>query len=437
MTARAAAATWTRLPGGGARARRGLVLAVVSVANFLVLADATMVNVALPSIGRSLGFTAGGLPWLVNSYSFAFGGLLIAGGRAADLLGPRRAIVGGLSVFAAGSLGCGLARSAVVLLACRAVQGAGGALACPAALSVITVTFPAPAARVRALAGWSAAGAAAVALGPLIGGVLTAAFSWPAVFVAPLPVCAAAVAGGCRWLPRYRLRGVRSAGRGPGYPLRRMTAANLVLALTSAALAGACYAGTLWLQDLRHLGPLAAGLGLLPLSAGIMAGSALAPPLAGRAGTRLITIAGLVLAVAAAAALAREPARAPLAVLMVLMALLAIGFGIQSVPVSFAATAVPGHEAQASALYQTAGQLGGGGGLFLLAALAADVARASTRAGAPAGAALAAGYDLIFAGAAAALALAALVTVVLLGPAEAVLAPAARPERERTGSCPL
>jgi predicted MFS family arabinose efflux permease len=398
--------------------RRGLALAVVSAANFLVLADATMVNVALPPIGRALGLTAAGLPWLASSYSFAFGGLLLAGGRAAEALGPRRAFAAGMSVFAAGSLGCALARTAVAVLACRVVQGAGGALACPAALSVIAVMFPAPAERARALAGWSAAGAAAVALGPLIGGLLAGALGWPAVFAAPLPVCAAAAAGGWRWLPGRRAGRPAATGAG-GYPVRRLAAANLMLALTSAALAGACYACTLWLQELRHLGPLAAGLGLLPLSAGVVTGSALAPRLLGRAGQRPVAIAGLLLAAAADAALARSPARAPLAELLPLLAVLAIGFGAASVPVAFAATAVPGHEAQASALYQTAGQLGGGSGLFLLGALAAAAARGSIRAGAPAGAALAAGYDRIFAGGTAALALAALTAVVLLPPARA------------------
>jgi MFS family permease len=403
----------TARPPGGASARRGITLAVVSAANFLVLSDATIVNVALPTIKTALGFSAMTLPWVVNGYTFAFGGCLLLGGRAADLLGPKRVFTGGMTLFALGSLECGLAGSATMLVAGRVIQGLGGALACPAALSVITVTFPEPGERVRALAGWSAAGASAVAVGPMIGGALTAGPGWASVFWVPVPICLAAALAGLRSLPR--LRGPRGESRASGvsaFPLRRAAAADVVLALTSAALVGACYACTLWMQGILRYGPFQTGLAFLPLSMGIVTGSVVAPALIRRIGLRPAAITGLAVSVVAMALLSHTPAQARLPHLLPWLALLAIGFGIQSVPVSVVATAVPGREALASAVYQTAGQLGGGVGLAVMAGLATGTAGA---AGAhDSAAALAVGYDAAFAGGAVALAAAGIVTLVAL-----------------------
>jgi predicted MFS family arabinose efflux permease len=407
------------------------------------MADATIVNVALPSIGNGLHFSPLGLTWVVNSYTFAFGGCLLLGGRAAGLLGPRRVFTAGMSVFALGSLACGLAGTAPALIAGRALQGLGGALACPAALAVVIQTFREPRERARALAAWSGCGAGAVALGPMIGGALTGAFTWAAVFFVPLPVCLAAVAAGARSLPglaggAHARQGVarpRStpgrhpgahAGQPRGFPVRRTAAADLVLALTSAALVGACYACTLWLQEVLHYSPELTGAAFLPLSTGIVAGAALAPALMRRYGFRVVTAAGLVVAAAAMALLARSPAQAGLADLIPWLALLAAGFGLQSVPVSAVATAVPGREAIASAIYQTAGQLGGGAGLAVLArrAAATTVQAGGARGGTSA---LVAGYDAVFAGGAVALTAATLVIVFLLRPDD--LGPA--PQRGR------
>lgn len=424
-------------PGSGAQTRRGITLAVVSVANFLVLADATVVNVALPTIERSLSFSAVTLPWVVNSYTFAFGGCLLLGGRAADLLGPKQVFTAGMALFALGSLACGLSGSSTMLVAGRVVQGVGGALACPAALSVITVTFPEPGERVRALAGWSAAGACAVALGPMIGGALTAGPGWQAIFWVPLPVCLGAAAVGLRRLPGVRrFRRESRAGGVSAFPLRKTATADLALALTSAALVGACYATTLWLQGMLDLGPFQTGLAFLPLSLGIVAGSALAPVLIRRIGLRPAAITGLAVATAAMALLSRTPAQARLSDLLPSLTLLAIGFGIQSVPVSVVATAAPGREALASAVYQTAGQLGGGAGLTVMAWLAATASAAARAAGAhaagahqagahaagthaagahsSAAAALATGYDVAFAGGAVALAAAGVLVLTAL-----------------------
>lgn len=418
-------------PPGGARRGRGITLAVVSVANFLVLTDATIVNIALPTIGRAFGFPASQLPWVVNSYTFAFGACLLLGGRAAELMGPKRVFTSGMMLFALGSLGCGLAGSAAILLAGRVIQGVGGALACPAALSVISVTFPAPDERVRALAGWSAAGASAVALGPMIGGALTAGPGWSSVFLVPVPICLAAAAAGLGSLPS--LPGSRRgchAGPAHKFPLGRTAAADLVLALTSAALVGACYACTLWLQGILRYGPFQTGAAFLPLSTGIVTGAAVAPALIRRIGLRSAAITGLAAAAIAMVLLSRTPATAHLSDLLPWLTLLAVGFGVQSVPISVVATTVPGREALASALYQTAGQLGGGAGLALLAGLAAT---ATAAAHAPASAALAEGYDAAFTGGAVALIAATFVVLALLRSADMAAVQQHTPERGASG----
>ena len=151
-TARAAA------PGGVAAGgpRLGLALLVLATAQLMVVLDATIVNVALPHIQRALGFSGTNLEWVVNAYALTFGGLLLLGGRAGDLLGRRRMFIAGLLLFSAASLAGGFANSEAFLLTARAVQGAGGALVAPAALSLITVTFPEGRARTRALGVYAA-----------------------------------------------------------------------------------------------------------------------------------------------------------------------------------------------------------------------------------------------------------------------------------------
>ncbi|MFC1401485.1 MULTISPECIES: MFS transporter [Streptacidiphilus] len=404
---------------GGPDTRNRAVLVVVCLANFLVLADATIVNVALPTIRTALRLSPLGLPWVVNSYTFAFGGFLLLGGYAADRLGPRRVFTAGMVLFALGSVVCGLAGSSAELVAGRTVQGVGGAFGCPAALSVVTLAFPGAAEHTRALAGWSAAGAGAIALGPMIGGVLTGVLGWWAVFLVPVPLCLGAAVAGWRLLPDGGPAGnprKERSGRPPGrLPVLRLTGADTVLALTSAALVAVGYTSTLWVQTILHCGPVQAGLAFLPLSGGILLGAGAAPGLVRRFGVRGSAVGGLVVAVAGLAPLSRLPAGAGLPQLLPWLGLLAFGFGVQSVPVSVVATAVPGHEAVASAAYQTAGQFGGGIGLALLSGLAAGRTAGSHAAG---NAALASGYDAAFGGGALLLAAAALVALVLLRPAE-------------------
>lgn len=381
------------------------VVLLASLANVVVLADATIVVVALPSLGADLGFSAGGLPWVVNSYSMAFGGCLILGGYAADRLGPRLPFALGMALFALGSFACAAAGSPAALVLGRVLQGVGGALFSPAALAVVTGTAVTAVERVRALAVWSGAGAAAVAVGPVLGGVLTGALGWPAVFWLPALGCLAAAGAGVRHLPRRtarsRMDSPRSCVDGAAV---RVGVAGAVLALGSAALVGASYAATLWVQDVLRLSPGRAGLALLPLSAGIVLGAAVAPALTRWRGERPVAVAGLLAAAAGLLLLLPTPVLVPLPVLLAGLAVVAVGFGLQSVPVSALATAVPRRPGLASAAYQASGQLGGGLGLLVLVGVAAAVTGSVGGDGATV-----AGFHAIFAAGAGALLLAALV----------------------------
>src|SRR3954453_11421408 len=180
---------------------RWLVLAIVCLAQFMVVLDATIVNIALPSIQRGLAFSDANLQWVINAYTLVFGGFLLLGGRAADLLGRKRLFVAGVIVFSAASLLHGLAQSPGMLIAGRALQGLGGALISPAALSIITTTFTDHRERTRALGVWSAIAAGGGAFGLLPGGILTDALSWQWIFFVNVPVGLAAVAAAVRWVP--------------------------------------------------------------------------------------------------------------------------------------------------------------------------------------------------------------------------------------------
>ena len=166
---------------------RWLVLAVLAVAQFMVVLDVTIVNVALPAIQTDLGFSVDGLQWVVNAYTLAFGSLLLLGGRASDLLGRRRVFLAGLGLFATASLAGGLATSPAMLVAVRAVQGIGAALLSPAALALLTVTFPAGRDRNIALGVWGALAAIGGTLGVVAGGVLVDAAGWQWIFFVNVP----------------------------------------------------------------------------------------------------------------------------------------------------------------------------------------------------------------------------------------------------------
>src|SRR2546422_4807265 len=174
------------------RERPWLALVLLSAAQFVVVLDASIVNVALPSIQRALHFSASDLQWVVNAYTLTFGGFLLLGGRAADLFGRRHIFMGGLVLFSLASLAGGLAQSEGWLIAARAVQGLGAALVSPAALSIVTTTFAEGAERNRALGVWGAVAGAGGAAGVLLGGILTSGLSWRWVLFVNVPIGLAA-----------------------------------------------------------------------------------------------------------------------------------------------------------------------------------------------------------------------------------------------------
>ena len=177
--------------------------AVLAIAQFMVVLDVTIVNVALPAIQTDLGFSADGLQWVVNGYTLAFGGLLLLGGRASDLLGRRRLFLAGLALFGAASLAGGFVTSSEVLIAVRAVQGVGAALLSPAALALLTVTFPAGRERNIALGVWGALAGIGGTLGVVAGGVLVDSLGWEWIFFVNVPV---AIARRCVATPLLRHR---------------------------------------------------------------------------------------------------------------------------------------------------------------------------------------------------------------------------------------
>src|SRR5689334_12340078 len=192
----------------------GLALLVIATAQLMVVLDATVVNVALPRIQAALGFSGSGLEWVVNAYALAFGGLLLLGGRAGDLLGRRRMFVVGLLLFSAASLAGGLATSQAWLLAARAVQGAGAAIVAPTALALIATTFPQGPPRNRAMGVYAAMSVAGAAAGLIAGGLLVTYASWRWVLFVNVPIgIAAALAAPvalpdvARWAGRLDLPG--------------------------------------------------------------------------------------------------------------------------------------------------------------------------------------------------------------------------------------
>src|ERR1700693_1591299 len=182
-----------RAPAGGAdagpvRRHLGLALAVIATAQLMVVLDATIVNVALPHIQNALGFSGTGLEWVVNAYTLTFGGLLLLGGRAGDILGRRRMFIAGMILFSLASLAGGFATTQAWLLAARAVQGVGAAVIAPTALSLITTTFPEGPPRNRAMGVYSAMSIGGAAVGLMAGGLLTTYLSWRWVLFVNVPI---------------------------------------------------------------------------------------------------------------------------------------------------------------------------------------------------------------------------------------------------------
>ena len=207
------------------RRRLGLALAVIATAQLMVVLDATIVNVALPHIQTALGFTGAGLEWVVNAYALTFGGLLLLGGRAGDILGRKRVFIAGIILFSVASLLGGFANSEAWLLAARALQGVGGAIVAPTALSLITTNFPEGPPRNRAMGVYAAMSIGGAAVGLLVGGLLTTYASWRWVFFVNVPIgvvvallAPRALGESQRHPGRFDLPGATHRDAGPGLP---------------------------------------------------------------------------------------------------------------------------------------------------------------------------------------------------------------------------
>src|SRR5204863_4111725 len=175
--------------------RRWWTLAALSFSLFMIMLDNTVVNVALPSIKRDLGLGVSDLEWVVNAYALVFAVLMLSGGKLADLLGRRRIFLIGLGIFTVSSLACGLAGSAGLLIGARAVQGIGSAMMLPATLSIISATFP-PKERGTAIGIWAGVSAMALAIGPLVGGLITEHINWNWIFYINVPIGAVGLVAG-------------------------------------------------------------------------------------------------------------------------------------------------------------------------------------------------------------------------------------------------
>ena len=412
---------------------RWLILVIACLAQFMVVLDATIVNVALPSIQRGLHFSAANLQWVVNAYTLIFGGFLLLGGRAADLIGRKRLFMAGIALFSLASLLNGLAQSPTMLIVGRGLQGLGGALLSPAALSIITTTFTETHERTRALGVWSAIAAGGGAVGLLLGGVLTDLASWPWIFIVNVPVGVLTLIATLRWVPESRpelahrtfdLTGavsvtaglvvlvfaiVKSQAYGWGSPrtigllaagaailavfvalerrspaplmrlsifrIRTLAVADLVLLLVASGMFGMFFFASLYVQEILGYSPLRAGLAFLPVTAGIVIGAGVAQQLIRRFGVRNVAIAGVAIAAAGLAVLTQLPVHGSyLGNLMSGLFPMSIGMGLTFVPITLLGTgAVTGEDAGlASGLFNTAQQVGGSLGLAILSTLAAS-----------------------------------------------------------------
>jgi EmrB/QacA subfamily drug resistance transporter len=409
---------------------RWAALIVLAAAQFMVFLDETVVNVALPSIKADLGFTQPTLAWVINAYMLAFGGLLLLGGRIADLYGRRRIFLAGTAVFGLASLLDGLATSPWQLVAARALQGVGAALATPAALALITSLFRPGPERVRALSIWGALSGLGFAAGILLGGIITDLASWRWVFLINLPIAITSLVIVPRYItesraptrPRFDVAGaitltagmsslvyaflnaasvgwgaaqthsllaialtllaaftvIESRATAPLIPLgilrnRRTLGPNAVQFLLGGSLISSFFLLTLYLQQVLGYTPLQAGISYLPLAAGVATATGLANQWVPTQGPRRLAAIGLTLAAAGLVVVAHAPAHGSYLV-NVLPALVLLGFGaglsFVSITNAALATVEEAVAGLASALLSTAVMLGGSLGLAVLTTVA-------------------------------------------------------------------
>ncbi|MFF3723854.1 MFS transporter [Streptomyces erythrochromogenes] len=457
----------------GAPPRPGPALAALAAAQFTVMLATSIVNVALPQIRAGVGLSDGGTTWVVNAYGLAFGALLLAGGRAADLLGRRRVLLAGLAVFAGSSLAAGLAASPAVMISARAVQGLGAAVIAPAALALAMDLFPPGPARGRALGVWGAVSGAGGAVGVLLGGVLTQAWGWPWVFhitaVGALLVLAAVAAlvprATGRGTGRFDLLGTaavtlaltclvwaltsaRALGwTDPGvlgallgaavlftafaiierrrtdalipprlFATGQVAAGNLLMALLGSVWIALFFFLPLYQQQVLGMSPLTTGAGQLPLAVANMLGAVAAPRISRRIGATATVVAALLTEAAGMLWLSRMTAEGTYLVDILGPSVL-VGLGLSVAFVQLTALAVDEVPRQdtglAGGLVNTTRQVGGAIGLAALATLAGSVtARAAGHQ--PHLEALTVGYRTAFAVSAAVLAASALLALPLI-----------------------
>jgi EmrB/QacA subfamily drug resistance transporter len=424
--------------GRDARDKRWIALILLCVAQFVVVLDASIVNVALPTIGKALDFTEGNLPWVVNAYVLTFGGFLLLGGRLADLLGRRRVFMAGLILFALASLAGGLATSSGQLIAARAVQGLGAAILSPAALSIVATTFRDGAERNKALGIWGAVAGSGGAAGVLLGGVLTEGLGWEWVLWVNVPIglIAAAVAPSLIAESRseeetrhfdvagavtitaglstmvYALVDANEAGwgstqtiallavaalllaafvfverrsRAPLVPfsifrIRTITGANVVGVLTGASLFSMFFFISLYMQQVLGYSPIKAGLSYLPLAVSIILSAGIASQLVTKVGFKPILAAGMALIAAGLLWFSQIAVDGSFAADILgpsLLAAVGLGFAFVSVTIAAVSGIEDREQGLASGLINTSQQVGGALGLAILSAVSISVTGSS------------------------------------------------------------
>jgi EmrB/QacA subfamily drug resistance transporter len=449
-----------------------VVLVLICLAQFMVILDATIVNVALPSIQKDLHLSEGNLQWIVNAYTLVFGGFLLLGGRAGDLLGRKRLFLIGLVIFTSASLLDGLASSEGMLIGSRALQGLGAALISPAALSIIATTFAEGAERARALAVWAAIAIGGAAVGLVLGGVLTQYFSWPWIFFVNVPVGIAVFVLSLRIIPEsrdaleersydlggavtvtgglmalvYAIVDAQSAGWGSAktlgffavavvmlaafiaielrsaaplvrlsiFRIRSLLTANIAMFLAMSGMFAMFFFNTLYIQRVLGYGPLKAGLALLPFTAGIMVSAGIASQFAPRLGVRLVAGIGMLLSAGGLLLLTQLPVHGSYAAnVLPSIILSSLGMGAVFMPLTLIATTGLDDEDQglASGLFNTSQQIGGALGLAALSTLAASK---SSSAGGTQSHSLVVGFHWAFAGGAAVMVVALTAMIALL-----------------------